>query len=177
MTDLSNSKPKCLLPVGNFPMIYYPLSLLKKIGFTEVIVITQESAKNEVNNLTRKYELGLTLDVVALPHQQEDCGTADALRRVHDKIVAKTIFVLSCDLFSDFHVHQLMDLHRIHGSSVTSLFSKNTIDLKKVVIPGPKVKVKKERDFIGIDMLKVNTEPISDLCLSTTIHNYINFAP
>ena len=70
MTDLSNGKPKCLLPVGNFPIIYYPLSLLKKIGFTEVIVITQESAKNEVNNLTRKYELGLTLDVVALPHQQ-----------------------------------------------------------------------------------------------------------
>ena len=95
------------------------------------------------------------------PCQQEDCGTADALRRVHDKIVAKTIFVLSCDLFSDFHVHQLMDLHRIHGSSVTSLFSKNTIDLKKVVIPGPKVKVKKERDFIGIDMLKVNTDLIS----------------
>ena len=50
MTDLSNGKPKCLLPVGNFPMIYYPLSLLKKIGFTEVIVITQESAKNEVND-------------------------------------------------------------------------------------------------------------------------------
>jgi len=161
---LSNGKPKCLLPVGNFPMIYYPLSLLKKIGFTEVIVITQESAKNEVNNLTRKYELGLTLDVVALPHQQEDCGTADALRRVHDKIVAKTIFVLSCDLFSDFHVHQLMDLHRIHGSSVTSLFSKNTIDLKKVVIPGPKVKVKKERDFIGIDMLKAGTSS-GQLCL------------
>ena len=31
MTDLSNSKPKCLLPIGNYPMVYYPLSLLKKI--------------------------------------------------------------------------------------------------------------------------------------------------
>ena len=48
-----------------------------------------------------------------------------------------------------------MDLHRIHGSSVTSLFSKNSLDLKSIVIPGPKVKVKKERDFIGIDMMKV----------------------
>ena len=99
MTDLTNAKPKCLLPVGNFPMIYYPLSLLKKIGFNEVIVVTQESAKNEVSNLSKKYELGLTIDLVILPHQQEDCGTADALRRVHDKITAKTIFVLSCDLF------------------------------------------------------------------------------
>ena len=50
-----------------------------------------------------------------------------------------------------------MDLHRIHGTSVTSLFSKNSLDLKSIVIPGPKVKVKKgvERDFIGIDMMKV----------------------
>jgi len=164
MTDLSNGKPKCLLPVGNFPMIYYPLSLLKKVGFTDVIVITQESAKNEVNNISKKYELGLTLDIVALPSQQEDCGTADALRRVHDKITAKTIFVLSCDLFSDFHVHQLMDLHRIHGSSVTSLFSKNSLDLKKIKIPGPQAKVKKERDFIGIDMLKAGTSS-GQLCL------------
>ena len=61
MTDLSNGKPKCLLSVGNFPMIYYPLSLLKKVGFTDVIVITQESARNEVNNISKKYELGLTL--------------------------------------------------------------------------------------------------------------------
>merc|ERR1719384_1399610 len=131
-------------------MIYYPLSLLKKIGFNDVIVVTQESAKIEVSNLSKKYELGLTIDLVILPHQQEDCGTADALRRVHDKITAKTIFVLSCD----FHVHQLMDLHRIHGSSVTSLFSKNSLDLKKIKIPGPQAKVKKERDFIGIDMFK-----------------------
>ena len=86
MTDLSNGKPKCLLPVGNFPMIYYPLSLLKKIGCSEVIVITQESARNEVNNLNKKYDLGMNLDVVALTHKQDDCGTADALRLVHDKI-------------------------------------------------------------------------------------------
>ena len=77
---------------------------------------------------------------------------------------AKTIFLLSCDLFSDFKAHQLVDLHRIHGSSVTTLFAKNSLDMKKVVIPGPKVKVKKERDFIGIDMLKAGTNS-GQLCL------------
>ena len=113
---------------------------------------------------------------MALPSQQEDCGTADALRRVHDKITAKTIFVLSCDLFSDFHVHQLMDLHRIHGSSVTSLFSKNSLDLKKIKIPGPQAKVKKERDFIGIDMLKVCNSFLSNSLLKSVFSESSTFS-
>ena len=153
MTDLSNSKPKCLLPIGNYPMVYYPLSLLKKIGFTEVIVIVQESAKSELASIPKKYDLGLTLDIVTLPHH-EDFGTADALRRVHDKIHAKTVFILSCDLFTDLHVHQLLDIHRIHNSSVTALFTKNVLDMKSISVPGPKAKVKREKDIIGIDVLK-----------------------
>ena len=153
MTDLSNSKPKCLLPVGNFPMVYYPLSLLKKIGFTDVIVIVQEAAKSEIAALSKKYDMGLNLDIFTIPHH-EDYGTADALRRVYDKINAKTIFVLSCDLFTDLHVHQLLDIHRIHDSSVTALFTKNLLDLKSIVVPGPKAKVKREKDVIGIDLLK-----------------------
>ena len=154
MTDLSDSKPKCLLPVGNFPMLYYPLSLLKKIGFIEVIVIVQEAAKSEVSNISKKYDLGMNLDVVPLPAEHEDCGTVDSLRRVQDKLTAQTIFILSCDLFTDFHVHQLVDLHRIHSSSMTALFTKNSLDLKSIGIPGPKVKVKRERDFIGLDLQK-----------------------
>lgn len=138
MTELTNSKPKCLLPVGNFPMIYYPLSLLKKIGFSEVIVVTCEAAKSELSNLSKRLDLGLSLDVVTLPPSQEDCGTADALRRVHDKLVGQTIFVLSCDLFTDLQVHQIVDLHRLHGSSVTALFAKDQLDLKSVLVPGIK---------------------------------------
>lgn len=32
-TDLIGSRPKCLLPIGPFPLIYYPLQLLQKYGF------------------------------------------------------------------------------------------------------------------------------------------------
>lgn len=30
---LTNKIPKCLLPVGNMPMIWYPVRLLEKSGF------------------------------------------------------------------------------------------------------------------------------------------------
>lgn len=32
-TDLVGSRPKCLLPVGPFPLIFFPLNLLAKYGF------------------------------------------------------------------------------------------------------------------------------------------------
>lgn len=32
-TDLVGNRPKCLLPIGPFPLIYYPLQLLHKYGF------------------------------------------------------------------------------------------------------------------------------------------------
>lgn len=31
--EMTATKPKCLLPVGNKPMIYYPLKLLEHAGF------------------------------------------------------------------------------------------------------------------------------------------------
>jgi translation initiation factor eIF-2B subunit gamma len=34
MFPLTESIPKALLPVGNLPMIYYPVNMLEKAGFT-----------------------------------------------------------------------------------------------------------------------------------------------
>lgn len=33
MLDLTHSKAKCFLPVGNYPMVWFPLRLLQSIGF------------------------------------------------------------------------------------------------------------------------------------------------
>lgn len=33
MNDLTVDQPKCLLPIGNKPMIYYPVRMLEKAGF------------------------------------------------------------------------------------------------------------------------------------------------
>lgn len=32
MTDLTAGRPKCLLPIGNKPMVWYPLQLLERTG-------------------------------------------------------------------------------------------------------------------------------------------------
>lgn len=33
MTEIVGGRPKCLLPVGPYPMIFYPLQMLIKHGF------------------------------------------------------------------------------------------------------------------------------------------------
>jgi len=32
MTELTAGRPKCLLPIGNKPMVWYPLQLLERTG-------------------------------------------------------------------------------------------------------------------------------------------------
>lgn len=36
--ELTDRKPKCLLPIGNHPMVYYPLKLIENSGFKGKVV-------------------------------------------------------------------------------------------------------------------------------------------
>ena len=46
MTDLTASIPKALLPVGNMPLIWYPIQMLQKAGFKGTVVCTLPSVQN-----------------------------------------------------------------------------------------------------------------------------------
>ena len=36
LDELSSNTPKCLLPIGNKPMIWYPVRMLEKAGFNGI---------------------------------------------------------------------------------------------------------------------------------------------
>lgn len=40
MTDLTYNTPKAMLPVGNKPLMWYPLNLLERVGFEGVSSIS-----------------------------------------------------------------------------------------------------------------------------------------
>ena len=151
MTDLTCTKPKCLLPVAGCPLVWHPLDMLQSNGFTEAIVIVPDVAKNEVIKIPEKYNLSIKLDVVGISGQ-EDMGTADSLRLVSDKLTGSDIIIVSGDLVMEESLRGIMDLHRMKNASFTSLLAKNSIDMKAVIVPGDKknTKYKKERDLIGL---------------------------
>ncbi|GFU29412.1 translation initiation factor eIF-2B subunit gamma [Nephila pilipes] len=149
MREITSGIPKCLLPVGNIPLISSSLNILKQAGFLEAIIIVRENEKAKVQNaIENKFDL--KLDIVGIP-KHEDWGTADSLRHIKDKIKSSNVIVLSCDIVSDFALQNMIHLHRLRGSSLTVLLVPFPKSLKEAEVPGSKKKCKFERDIIAMD--------------------------
>ncbi|XP_066548154.1 translation initiation factor eIF2B subunit gamma isoform X2 [Amia ocellicauda] len=144
MMDLTYSTPKALLPVGNKPLIWYPLNLLERVGFEEVIIITTKEIQKLLSTDTK-----MKLDIVCI-QEDADMGTADALRHIQQKIKTD-ILVVSCDLITDAALHKVVDLFRAHDATLSMLMSKAHEFTETV--PGQKGKKKtgEQRDFVGVD--------------------------
>nr|XP_020638989.1 translation initiation factor eIF-2B subunit gamma [Pogona vitticeps] len=144
MMDLTSSIPKALLPVGNKPLIWYPLNLLEQVGFEEAIVVTTKDIQKVLDLETK-----LKLDIVCIA-EDADMGTADSLRHIHEKIKTD-VLVLSCDLITDVALHEVVDLFRAHDATVSMLMKKAYEPTE--LVPGQKGKKKlvEQRDFIGVD--------------------------
>uniref|UniRef100_A0A7M4G2N5 Translation initiation factor eIF2B subunit gamma n=1 Tax=Crocodylus porosus TaxID=8502 RepID=A0A7M4G2N5_CROPO len=144
MMDLTSSIAKPLLPVGNKPLIWYPLNLLERVGFEEVIVVTTKEIHKLLNLDTK-----LKLDIVYISDDL-DGGTADSLRYIHPKIKTD-VLVLSCDLITDVALHEVVDLFRAHNAMLSMLMKKAHEPME--VVPGQKGKKApvEQRDFIGLD--------------------------
>lgn len=84
--ELVGDRPKCLLPIGPFPMIFYPLQMLQKHGFQEIIVIVLESERSEIQQALERTPLKTKLDFATLPSNSA-FGTADALKYINDRYV------------------------------------------------------------------------------------------
>uniref|UniRef100_A0A8C7PLW5 Translation initiation factor eIF2B subunit gamma n=1 Tax=Oncorhynchus mykiss TaxID=8022 RepID=A0A8C7PLW5_ONCMY len=123
MMDLTYSTRKPLLPVGNKPLIWYPLNLLERVGFEEVIVITTKEVQKMISTDPKtKLDVKMKLDIVCF-QEDADMGTADALRHIQQKIKTD-ILVVSCDLITDAALHEVVDLFRAHNATLSMLMSK-----------------------------------------------------
>ncbi|XP_053325891.1 translation initiation factor eIF-2B subunit gamma [Spea bombifrons] len=144
MVDLTTGIPKPLLPVGNRPLLWYPLNMLERAGFEEVIVVTTKDVQKSFPDTKMK------VDIVCLPEDKADMGTAYSLRYIYQKIKSD-VLVISCDLITEVALHEVVDLFRAHDATLSMLMQKASEPTEH--IPGQKGKQKavEERDFIGVD--------------------------
>lgn len=82
--ELTGDRPKCLLPIGPFPMIYYPLQMLHKHGFHDIMVIVLESERSEIQQAVERTPIKAKLDFITLP-SDSNFGTAEALKHINDR--------------------------------------------------------------------------------------------
>jgi len=155
MNELTRGKtPKCLLPIGNKPMLWFPLKMLENHGFAEAIVIVLEPHKSLVSKaLNDAGNLKIKTDIVGIP--DADWGTADALRHkeVREKLT-HDVLALSCDVITNFPLQQLADAFRVEDAALSCLLAPFAKQWAEAVPPGPKTKRKGatgERDFVGVE--------------------------
>ncbi|EDW92064.1 translation initiation factor eIF-2B subunit gamma [Drosophila yakuba] len=147
LPEVLGDAPKCLLPVGPYPLIWYPLNMLQQHNFSEVIVVVLEQEKLEIQSALENTPLKLRLDYATIP-SDGDFGTADSLRYIYDKIKSDFL-VVSCDLVSNVSLYPLINKFREHDAALAMLLFPSGFE-SDVVMPGPKSKHKPERDLIGI---------------------------
>ncbi|XP_037315026.2 translation initiation factor eIF-2B subunit gamma [Pungitius pungitius] len=149
MPDLTYNTPKPMLPVGNKPLMWYPLNLLERVGFEEVIVITTKEVHKMMSTDPKMKDVKIKLDVVCI-QEDGDMGTADALRHIQQKIKTD-VLVVSCDLITDVALHEVVDLFRAHNATLAMLMSRAHEFTETV--PGQKGKKRtgEQRDFVGVD--------------------------
>lgn len=146
--------PKCLLPIGNRPMVYYPVRMLEKAGFTEINIITLNSCKSRVET-ELKVNCGIkaSLNIVGIDDndEEDDFGTANSLYLLKDKIV-NDCMIVSCDLISNVNIQRMANFYRNNSASFTMLLSNNIEQYSELPATGEKGKYKPERDLIGMDI-------------------------
>jgi translation initiation factor eIF-2B subunit gamma len=120
-----------------------------------------ESQKNEIAQRVEKLPIKMKYDFVTIS-SDSDYGTADALRSISDRITSD-VFLISCDIVTNVDLYPVINMFRKKDASVVSLFINRSASDSSVTIPGPKTKLKIERDLVGI-----NSENDSLMFLAST---------
>lgn len=90
--------PKCLLPVYDKPMIYYPLEKLVEAGIKDVLIITKPKEEKLFRKVLNKFDKAR----ISYTHQKKARGPVDALK-IAEKYVKKEkiILIFGDNIFQD----------------------------------------------------------------------------
>lgn len=144
--------PKCMLPIANQPMIFYPLSWLHRCGFPmeRVIVVCTQSSEIKLRPyLKEMYEYG-KIELVVQPEDSD--GTIAAIKAVRDKIW-KNLIIIPCDLITDQNLEDLINWHKVREADVTLSFCTNRVAGYGRVDAKPTLAEKEMGDgvYVGLD--------------------------
>ena len=113
-TSTPSTLPKCLLPVANRPMLWYPLDWCHRMGIYDITLITPADAAPPLEAALRSHPVLTSLsgprpEVLAPKGLEMTSGTAELLRLGEVQRAIKGDFVvLSCDFVSEIDGSRVM---------------------------------------------------------------------
>src|SRR6266581_9625080 len=115
LRPLTSNQPKPMLPILGEPMMLHTLRLLRRHGFTDVVVTVQFLASVIRNFFGDGADLDLSLTYVT---EEEPLGTAGSVKNAQAQL-DETFLVISGDTITDFDLSELVRVHREKGGVVT----------------------------------------------------------
>jgi mannose-1-phosphate guanylyltransferase len=120
LRPITDSTPKCLLPIDGRPLLDIWLDALLRAGVTEVLL----NAHHLADQVEAHVAARIGAPAVRLVIEPELLGSAGTLRANRDFVVDEDMFLaINADNLTDFDLSVLIDMHRSCGAVATlSLF-------------------------------------------------------
>lgn len=153
--DLSNVKS--LLPIGNRPLIWYTLEIIKhhpSLNSSPLLILTSNQYRQNLDDYLSTLDLSYELIIHRQHHesttsanddqqqQTDELGTIDILRACYSKIRTESICLISCDLFGKMNLTPLINMFRVRDASLAILLLKTPFPMGKESIAQPGQKTK-----------------------------------
>eukprot|EP01129_Flabellula_baltica_P004706 TRINITY_DN1660_c0_g1_i1.p1 TRINITY_DN1660_c0_g1~~TRINITY_DN1660_c0_g1_i1.p1 ORF type:complete len:441 (+),score=104.52 TRINITY_DN1660_c0_g1_i1:33-1325(+) len=166
LNPLTKEIPKSLLPVANRPILSYLLEMLDHLLIDDVILITNESNQESIQEFLQSEKSKVRVDTVVV---SDYMGTAGSLLHIKDRIHKDFVVVSGDIIVSPDQIYPFLDLHRLEDAAVTvHLFPNTGLNVQKK----GKSNVPKVIDYIGLDnnnrviTFQSNTDPNSPECIT-----------
>lgn len=117
-------------------------------------MVVISSALGQIQSAMSRCDLKINIEYVAIPSDaSEDWGTAESLQYlISQERIKSDMVLLSCDIFTNGNLNQLLVTYRQHDASLAALFMQPLDDpTQNEPAPGAKNKYKPEKDIVGID--------------------------
>src|SRR6266498_3218815 len=108
-TDLTANQPKPMLPIVGEPMMQHILRLLRRHGFTDVVVTVQFLASVIRNFFGDGSDLALSLSYAT---EEEPYGTAGSVKNAESELADDTFLVISGDAVTDIDLQEVVRFHK-----------------------------------------------------------------
>jgi mannose-1-phosphate guanylyltransferase/phosphomannomutase len=120
LRPLTSNQPKPMLPIVGEPMMQHILRLLRRHGFTDVVVTVQFLASVVRNFFGDGSDLDLNLTYAT---EEQPLGTAGSVKNA-ESMLTETFLVISGDAVTDFDLTEAVRYHREKGAAVTVLLQR-----------------------------------------------------
>lgn len=131
LRPLTSNQPKPMVPLANRPLMEHIIHLLRRHGFTDIVVTVQFLA-----SMVRQY-FGDGSDLgVQLTYATEDSplGTAGSVKNAEEALSEGPFLVISGDALTDLDLQKVLAFHEEKGAMVTVVLSRQENPLEYGIV-------------------------------------------